>query len=195
MGVKKFKLGHAGTLDPLATGLLVLCCGKATKEITQLTQDQKTYTGEITLGQTTASYDLESEPEGDFPLTHIDTPALQKAAKALTGNLLQTPPIFSAKKVDGKRAYDLARAGKEVALKQNAIEVFTFDLTHIEIPKVSFEIACSKGTYIRSLAHDFGQELDSGAHLSALRRTVSGDYSIDGSKSVDQALEWISKLD
>lgn len=189
IGVKKLKVGHAGTLDPLATGLLVICIGKHTKSIEGFVADVKTYTGTILLGKTTASYDLESPYNQEFPIEHIDTELLEKVRASFLGKQQQVPPIFSAKQVDGKRAYDLARAGVELILKPNAIEIFSFQIDKSRFPEIDFEISCSKGTYIRSIAHDFGQQCQSGATLIALRRTRSGDFSIDVSKSVE---EWIS---
>jgi tRNA pseudouridine55 synthase len=187
--IKNIKVGHAGTLDPLATGLLVICTGKHTKRIEQLMGGMKTYTGTILLGKTTPSYDLESEYNAEYPTEHITAQLLEEARKQFIGSIQQVPPIFSAKQVDGKRAYDLARAGKEVELKANTIEVTSFEIKADRFPEIDFEISCSKGTYIRSIAHDFGKELNSGGTLIALRRTRSGEQSIEDAKSVD---EWIA---
>lgn len=189
LNIKNIKVGHAGTLDPLATGLLVICTGKHTKRIEQLMGGMKTYTGTILLGKTTPSYDLESEYNAEYPTEHITTQLLEEARKQFIGSIQQVPPIFSAKQVDGKRAYDLARAGKEVELKANTIEVTSFEIKADRFPEIDFEISCSKGTYIRSIAHDFGKELNSGGTLIALRRTRSGEQSIEDAKSVD---EWIA---
>lgn len=189
LGVKKLKVGHAGTLDPLATGLLVICIGKHTKNIEGFVADSKTYTGTILLGKTTASYDLESPYNEEFLIDHIDAPLLEQVRASFEGKQQQVPPIFSAKQVDGKRAYDLARAGLEVVLKPNDIEIFSMTIDAHRFPEIDFEISCSKGTYIRSIAHDFGKKCASGATLIALRRTRSGAFSIADSKSVD---DWIT---
>ncbi|MBP5982113.1 MAG: tRNA pseudouridine(55) synthase TruB [Fluviicola sp.] len=189
LGVKKLKVGHAGTLDPLATGLLVICIGKHTKNIEGFIADSKTYTGTFLLGKTTPSFDLETEYNQEFPTTHIDEVLLEQVRMSFLGKQQQVPPIFSAKQIDGKRAYDLARAGKEVVMKSNEIEIHSFTIDAQRFPEIDFEISCSKGTYIRSIAHDFGQKCESGASLIALRRTRSGSFSIADSKSVE---DWIS---
>lgn len=186
--VKKIKVGHAGTLDPLATGVLVICTGKHTKRIEELQAGEKTYTGTILLGKTTPSYDLETEYNQEFPLDHISDELLEEVRSSFLGDQDQVPPIFSAKQVDGKRAYDLARAGKEVVLKANRINISDFKIDISRFPEVDFEISCSKGTYIRSIAHDFGRKLQSGGTLIALRRTRSGEQRIEDAKTVD---EWI----
>jgi tRNA pseudouridine55 synthase len=191
LGVKKIKVGHAGTLDPLATGLLILCVGKHTKLIDSIMGGEKTYTGTILLGKTTPSYDLESEYDANFPTEHITKELLEEVRQQFVGPIDQVPPIFSAKQVDGQRAYDLARAGKEVVLKSNRIEVSAFTINADRFPEIDFEISCSKGTYIRSIAHDFGKALGSGGTLIALRRTKSGDSSIKDSKTVDEWIEFI----
>lgn len=192
LGLKKIKVGHAGTLDPLATGLLVICTGKMTKEINGFMSEDKTYTGTIKLGATTPSFDLETEIDESFDVSHINEEDLQAAANYFLGGYEQYPPIFSAKKVDGKRAYESARAGEEVKLEARAIDITKFIIDSKEFPDVHFEVACSKGTYIRSLAHDFGKKLKSGAHLTKLRRTESGDFSVDKALSVEQ---WIAIID
>ena len=191
--VKNIKVGHAGTLDPLATGLLVVCTGKHTKQIDQLMATAKTYTGTILLGKTTPSYDLETEYNSTFSVDHITPEMLEAARLSFIGELAQTPPIFSAKQIEGKRAYDLARAGKEVKLKANNIEVFSFLLNTESFPEINFEITCSKGTYIRSIAHDFGAALQSGGTLTALRRTKSGDLSVDQAWQVDALIDHINE--
>ena len=191
LGIKKIKVGHAGTLDPLATGLLILCIGKNTKLIDELMVGEKTYTGTILLGKTTPSYDLETEYNEEFPTNHITPELIEEVRKSFIGEQQQVPPIFSAKQVDGKRAYDLARAGKEVVLKSNTITISDFNVNLDRFPEVDFEISCSKGTYIRSIAYDFGNKLNSGACLTALRRTKSGDLSIENAKSVD---DWILEI-
>ncbi|MEN9400936.1 MAG: tRNA pseudouridine(55) synthase TruB [Bacteroidota bacterium] len=191
LGVKNIKVGHAGTLDPLATGLLILCTGKHTKTIDSIMAGEKTYTGTILLGKTTPSYDLETEYDAEFPVEHITTEMMLDVAKQLTGNILQVPPVFSAKQVDGQRAYDLARAGKTVELKANAIEVAKFTIDASRFPEIDFEITCSKGTYIRSMAHDFGRLLHSGGTLIRLRRTKSGTFDVEKAFTVDALLEVI----
>ncbi|MEY5002154.1 MAG: tRNA pseudouridine(55) synthase TruB [Bacteroidota bacterium] len=193
LGVKNVKVGHAGTLDPLATGLLVLCLGKHTKLIEGLTSDVKTYTGTFLLGKTTPSFDLETAYNQAFETAHIDAALLERVRASFMGIQLQTPPIYSAKQVDGKRAYDFARAGKEVVLKQSQIEIMDFEIDAQRFPEIDFKITCSKGTYIRSIASDFGNRLNSGATLIALRRTQSGSFSIENSKSVDQWIELINQ--
>jgi tRNA pseudouridine55 synthase len=189
--VKKIKVGHAGTLDPLATGLLVICIGKHTKLIEGLTNDHKTYTGTFLVGKTTPSFDLETEYNQDFPTEHITMEQMEETVKSFLGTQMQTPPIFSAKQIDGKRAYDYARAGKEVEMKQNEITIHSFSIDSARFPEVDFEISCSKGTYIRSIAADFGKKLGSGATLIALRRTVSGAFNIEQAKTVDEWIELI----
>ncbi len=190
--VKKIKVGHAGTLDPLATGLLVICTGKNTKLIEGFTNATKTYTGTFLLGKTTPSFDLETEYNQTFETFHITPELMEDVRKSFLGEQLQTPPIFSAKLIDGKRAYDLARAGKEVEMKRNLVTIERFEIITERFPEIDFEITCSKGTYIRSIVSDFGQKLNAGATLIALRRTQSGDFSIENSKTVE---EWIKFLD
>ena len=189
LGVKKLKVGHAGTLDPLATGLLVICIGKHTKRIESLMGDLKTYTGTILLGKTTPSYDLETAFDREFPTEHITPEMLEEVRQSFLGTQEQVPPAFSAKQVDGKRAYDLARAGKEIELKTNTIEIHSFTIDSSRFPEVDFEISCSKGTYIRSIASDFGKKLGSGGTLIALRRTASGKNTVKNAQTVD---EWIA---
>ncbi|MGB5437121.1 MAG: tRNA pseudouridine(55) synthase TruB [Maribacter sp.] len=177
--LKKIKIGHAGTLDPLATGLLLICTGKFTKKINDLQGQAKEYTGTITLGATTPSYDLETAVDETFSIAHISDALIQKTTTGFIGNIEQTPPVFSALKKDGKRLYEYAREGKEVAIKKRRVTISEFEITNIDLPNVDFRIVCSKGTYIRSLAHDFGKALHSGSHLSALRRTKIGDYNVN----------------
>lgn len=191
LGVKKIKVGHAGTLDPLATGVLVLCIGSHTKRIEELQSGIKTYTGKILLGKTTPSYDLETEYNAEFPYEHITPELIEEIRISFLGEQQQVPPIFSAKQIDGKRAYDLARAGKEVELKSNGIHIYDLKFDTSDFPEVYFEVSCSKGTYIRSLAHDFGKKLKSGGTLIELRRTKSGDQIIDESKSVEEWIDFI----
>lgn len=191
--VKKIKVGHAGTLDPLATGLLVLCTGKFTKKIEGLTADHKTYTGTILLGKTTPSYDLETEYDTEFPTDHINDALIDEVRHSFLGKQMQTPPLFSAKHVDGKRAYEFAREGKTVELKQNEIEIFDFTVDTNELPKLHFSIKCSKGTYIRSIASDLGKQLNSGGTLIELRRTASGDFDIKEALTIEEAIQLIEK--
>jgi tRNA pseudouridine55 synthase len=176
---KKFKIGHAGTLDPLATGLLIICTGKFTKKITEIQAQTKEYTGTITVGATTPSYDLETEVDANFPINHIDEELIQQTAKKFIGEIDQKPPVFSAIKKDGKRLYEHARAGEEVEIQSRKTTIYEFEITRITLPEIDFRVQCSKGTYIRSLAFDFGVALKSGAHLTALRRTKIGDYSVE----------------
>lgn len=191
IGVKKIKVGHAGTLDPLATGLLILCTGKKTKEIESFMGLEKTYSGTITLGSTRPSYDMESEIDQTFPTSHINEELIRLTAQKMIGEQNQMPPVFSAKKVDGKRAYEYARAGEEVKLKTKLITISKFDITKIDGMNVDFIISCSKGTYIRSIAHDFGKLIKSGGHLSALRREKIGKYDVANAMNVEQWLEEI----
>ena len=177
--LKKIKIGHAGTLDPLATGLLLICTGKFTKTINTLQGQAKEYTGTITLGGTTPSYDLETEVNEIFATEHISQTLLQNTTTQFIGEIEQRPPVFSALKKDGKRLYEYAREGKEVEIKTRLITVHEFELTKINLPDVQFRIVCSKGTYIRSIAHDFGVALQSGGYLSELRRTKIGDYNVN----------------
>lgn len=185
-GLKKLKIGHAGTLDPLASGLLLICTGKFTKTINDLQAQEKEYTGDITLGATTPSYDLETEVDAHFPIDHITEGMIQQAALDFIGAIEQTPPVFSALKKDGKRLYEYAREGKEVEIKKRTVHITQFEITHIAMPIVQFRVVCSKGTYIRSLAHDFGKALRSGAHLSALKRTRIGDHNVNSSVTPEE---------
>jgi len=185
-GIKKIKVGHAGTLDPLATGLVIVCTGKKTKEIDSYQAQEKEYTGSFHLGQTTPSYDLETKPDQDFPTNHITQELIRQTAQSFTGRIEQKPPIFSAVKIDGKKAYEYARQNQEVKIKIREVEIFEFEITKIEMPEVFFRVKCSKGTYIRSLANDFGLALKSGAYLSSLCRTAIGDYKNEDALTVDQ---------
>lgn len=178
---KKFKIGHAGTLDPLATGLLIICTGKFTKRITEIQAQAKEYTGTITVGATTPSYDLETEVDATFPTEHISEALIQETTKQFLGEIDQKPPVFSAIKKDGKRLYEHARSGEEVEIKARKTTIHEFEITRITLPEIDFRIKCSKGTYIRSIAYDFGLALQSGGHLTALRRTKIGDYSVENS--------------
>lgn len=180
---KKFKIGHAGTLDPLATGLLIICTGKFTKKINEIQAQEKEYTGTIMLGSTTPSFDLETEVDATFPIEHITEVFLKETLPQFTGEIMQKPPVFSAIKKDGKRLYEHARAGEEVEIESRKTIIYEFELTRITLPEVDFRVKCSKGTYIRSLAHDFGKALNSGGHLTALRRTKIGNFSVENAIS------------
>ncbi|WP_418638083.1 tRNA pseudouridine(55) synthase TruB [Winogradskyella sp.] len=177
--IKKIKVGHAGTLDPLATGLLVICTGKMTKQINVFQGQEKEYTGTFILGSTTPSFDLETEVDKSFPTEHITDELIHSTTQQFIGQINQFPPVFSAIKKDGKRLYEFARAGEEVEIKSRQVEITEFEITKIDQLELQFRVVCSKGTYIRSLAHDFGKALKSGAHLSSLRRTRIGDFKVD----------------
>ena len=184
--IKKIKVGHAGTLDPLATGLMIICTGKFTKRISEFMGQEKEYTGTITLGATTPSYDLETAINERFSIDHITDDGIYAFAKAYQGYIQQRPPIFSALKKEGKRLYEFARAGEEVDIPTREIHISSFEITRIALPEVDFKVRCSKGTYIRSLAFDFGQGLKNGAHLTSLRRTKIGEYSVADAKTLDE---------
>ncbi|MBF8964572.1 tRNA pseudouridine(55) synthase TruB [Pontibacter sp. FD36] len=183
------KIGHAGTLDPLASGLLILCTGKFTKRIDEIQAQEKEYTGTITLGQTTPSYDLETPVSESKDISHLTPEDIQAAANSFVGTIEQIPPIYSAVMIDGKRAYDLARKGKEAEMKPRTVTIKAFDITNIEGAVISFKVICSKGTYIRSLAHDLGQKLGVGAHLSALVRTRIGEYKLEDALTIEDIQE------
>lgn len=185
-GEKKFKIGHAGTLDPLATGLLIVCVGKYTKRIEEFQGLRKEYIGTFTLGATTPSYDREQPVNATYPLEHINDELLFSTAKSFLGRQKQVPPLFSAIKIDGKRAYSYVKQGLSPEIKEKDIEIFDFELSNINLPKVDFRIACSKGTYIRSIARDFGLELQSGAYLNRLCRTKIGGYLLEDAISLEE---------
>lgn len=187
----KVKIGHAGTLDPLATGLLICCTGKFTKKITDYQRLPKEYTGIIHLGATTPTYDLESEPENFQPFQQFTDEDILTTTRQFTGEIMQVPPIHSAIKKDGKRAYELARKGEDIVLNARPITIIEFEITKIALPEVHFRVACSTGTYIRSLANDFGQALGCGAYLSALRRTKIGEYNVNDAPDVE---EWVKEI-
>lgn len=189
----KAKIGHAGTLDPLATGLLICCTGKFTKRITEFQKLPKEYTGIFHMGATTPTYDLESQPEDAKPFEHLTEADLINATKQFTGDILQLPPIHSAIKKDGKRAYEYARAGLEIKLEPRPIQITAFEITKIALPEVHFRVACSTGTYIRSLAHDYGQALGCGAYLQELRRTLIGDFNVDNAASPAELIHYWSE--
>ncbi len=181
---KKFKIGHAGTLDPLATGLLIVCTGKFTKRITEIQSQVKEYSGTFHIGATTPSYDLETEINQNFPISHIDEVLIQEAVKQFLGEIDQKPPIYSAIKKDGIRLYEHARAGESIEIAFRKTTIYEFEITRIALPEIDFRVVCSKGTYIRSLAFDFGKALNSGAHLTALRRTKIGEYDVKNALDV-----------
>ncbi|MDG3582440.1 tRNA pseudouridine(55) synthase TruB [Galbibacter pacificus] len=183
--LKKIKVGHAGTLDPLATGLLIICTGKFTKKIPELQGQIKEYTGTITLGATRPSYDMETDIDNTFPTAHLSKEQIKKATQDFIGEIDQLPPVFSALKKDGKRLYEFAREGKEVEIEPRKVTISAFEITRIDMPDIHFKVTCSKGTYIRSLAHDFGKHLNSGAYLSALRRTKIGNFNVNNAISPD----------
>lgn len=189
IGYRKIKVGHAGTLDPLATGVLLVCIGRATKMVDALQSEEKEYIADVMLGATTPSFDLEHEIDRTYPWEHITREAVEQALERLTGERLQTPPVYSAKKIEGTRAYELARAGEEVAVRQALIHIYEMELLECELPRLRIRVRCSKGTYIRSLAQEIGQALDSGAHLTALRRTRSGGFTIENAWNLDDFME------
>ena len=175
---KKFKIGHAGTLDPLASGLLIICTGKFTKKITEIQAQPKEYTGTFFIGATTPSYDLETEIDQTYSITHIDEALIHQTVQQFLGEIDQKPPVFSAIKKDGVRLYEHARAGIEVEIASRKTTIYEFEITRIALPEIDFRVVCSKGTYIRSLAYDFGKTMESGSHLTVLRRTKIGDYNV-----------------
>lgn len=189
-GIKKIKVGHAGTLDPLASGLLIICTGKFTKKIDEFQAQEKEYTGTFTLGATTPSYDLETEPDQFFDISNISEAQIIEASKKFIGTVQQQPPIFSALKKEGKKLYEFARKGQEVDIPFRDITISEFEITRIDLPEIDFRVVCSKGTYIRSLAHDFGKALENGAHLSALRRTRIGNFSVENAIAIEDFQAW-----
>jgi tRNA pseudouridine55 synthase len=189
--IRKIKVGHAGTLDPLATGLLIICTGKFTKKINQYQAETKEYTGTFTLGATTPSYDLETGIDQLFPTEHITDDLIISTAKEFLGETEQFPPMFSAIQKDGVRLYDLARKGESVEIKSRKTHIYEFEISRIELPEIDFRVICSKGTYIRSLAYDFGNNMNSGAYLSTLRRTKSGDFDVKEGISPNDFVESI----
>lgn len=189
MGYRKIKVGHAGTLDPLATGILLVCIGKATKQVDALQAERKEYVAELMLGATTPSYDMEHPVDKTYPIDHITREKVEEALLSLTGERLQAPPIFSAKKVEGLRAYELARAGEQVELRKALINIYSITLEEYDMPKVRIRVECSKGTYIRSLAQEIGEALDSGAYLTMLRRTRNGQFEEKDAISLENFLK------
>ena len=188
-GYPKIKIGHAGTLDPLATGILLVCIGRATKQVEALQAEQKEYVAELQLGATTPSGDMEHEVDQTYPTEHITREKVEEALKALCGEREQLPPLYSAKKVQGVRAYEFARAGEEVELKKALINIYSMELLEYDLPRIKIRVECSKGTYIRSLAFEIGEKLESGAYLSSLRRTRSGGYTVEKSHTLDDFME------
>lgn len=193
LGIKKIKVGHSGTLDPMATGLLLLCTGKFTKKLNQLQGLPKTYTGTIQLGATTPSFDAESEVQQTYPTEHITTELIEEARQQFLGDIEQVPPMFSAIKVDGQPLYKKARRGEKVDIEPREVHISEFAITRVELPELDFRVSCSKGTYIRSLANDFGKAVRSGAYLKALRRTRIGDYRLEDAWDLERLVEQIEE--
>ncbi len=191
-GYKKIKVGHAGTLDPLATGVLLICIGKATKRVNELQAQTKEYIAQVELGATTPSYDMEHPIDAHYPTEHITREMIEQVLESLCGERLQTPPIYSAKKVEGVRAYELARAGEAVEVRKALINIYSIEILSFEMPRLIVKVSCSKGTYIRSLASEIGEALQSGAYLSGLRRTASGDHRAEDCWKLE---DFIEKLD
>lgn len=195
LGYHRIKVGHAGTLDPLATGILLVCIGRATKLVDALQAEEKEYVADVMLGATTPSYDLEHAIDKTYPWEHITREKVLEALQSLTGERMQTPPLFSAKKVEGTRAYELARAGETVELRQARITIYEMELLKCELPRIRIRVRCSKGTYIRSLAREIGEALDSGAHLTSLCRTRSGGFTLARSLQLDDFLQKLQNLE
>lgn len=193
LGVKKIKVGHAGTLDPLATGVMIICTGKATKRIEEFQYHTKEYIATLQLGATTPSFDLEKEIDATYPTEHITRELVEQTLQRFIGSIEQVPPVFSACKVDGKRAYDLARKGEEVELKPKTLVIDEIELLECTLPQIKIRVVCSKGTYIRALARDIGEALHSGAHLTALVRTRVGEVRLEHCLSVDGFVEWLDQ--
>jgi len=191
--VKKLKVGHAGTLDPLATGVMIICTGKATKRIEEFQHHTKEYVASIKLGATTPSYDLEKEIDATYPTEHITRELVEEILKKFIGSIEQVPPAFSACKIDGERAYELARAGKEVELKPKTLVIDEIELLECNLPDIKIRVVCSKGTYIRALARDIGEALNSGAHLTGLIRTRVGDVKLEDCMDIENFIEWLDK--
>ncbi|MBO5672440.1 MAG: tRNA pseudouridine(55) synthase TruB [Alistipes sp.] len=188
-GYPKIKIGHAGTLDPLATGILIVCIGRATKQVEALQAERKEYIAELQLGATTPSGDMEHEVDQHYPTEHITREAVEEALRSLTGEREQLPPLYSAKKISGVRAYEFARAGEEVELKKALINIYAMELVEYDLPRIKIRVECSKGTYIRSLAFEIGAALNSGAYLSSLRRTRSGSFVVSEAHTLDNFME------
>ncbi len=193
-GYRKLKVGHAGTLDPLATGVLLICLGKATKRVEELQAERKEYVTDIMLGATTPSFDLEHEIDQTYPYEHITREMLDTALAELTGERLQTPPVYSAKKIDGMRAYEYAREGEQVEMRRALINIYAMEVLEFELPRVRLRVECSKGTYIRSIAMELGEKLASGAHLTSLRRTRSGEYKAEDGLSMEKIENLLTEM-
>ena len=194
-GYPKIKIGHAGTLDPLATGILLVCIGKATKQVESLQSEQKEYVAELMLGATTPSGDMEHEVDATYPTEHITREAVEEALRSLTGERDQLPPLYSAKKIQGVRAYEFARAGEEVELKRARITIYDMELVECSLPRIKIRVSCSKGTYIRSLAFEIGEALQSGAYLTSLRRTRSGNFTVENAHTLDVFMEKLQECE
>ena len=194
-GYPKIKIGHAGTLDPLATGILLVCIGKATKQVESLQSEQKEYVAELMLGATTPSGDMEHEVDATYPTEHITREAVEEALRSLTGERDQLPPLYSAKKIQGVRAYEFARAGEEVELKRARITIYDMELVECSLPCITIRVSCSKGTYIRSLAFEIGEALHSGAYLTSLRRTRSGNFTVENAHTLDVFMEKLQECE
>ncbi|MDL2320358.1 tRNA pseudouridine(55) synthase TruB [Alistipes sp. OttesenSCG-928-B03] len=193
-GYRKLKVGHAGTLDPLATGVLLVCLGRATKRVEELQAERKEYVAEVMLGATTPSFDLEHPIDQTFPYEHITREMLDRALTELSGERLQTPPVYSAKKIDGQRAYEYAREGTEVEMRRALINIYEMEVLEFDLPRVTLRVECSKGTYIRSIAMELGEALGSGAHLTGLRRTRSGEYRAENGARMEKVEEILSEM-
>ena len=194
-GYPKIKIGHAGTLDPLATGILLVCIGRATKQVEALQAEEKEYVAELMLGATTPSGDMEHEVDNTYPTEHITREMVEEALKSLTGEREQLPPLYSAKKVQGVRAYEFARAGEEIELKKALINIYEMELLEYDLPRIKIRVRCSKGTYIRSLAFEIGEAVNSGAYLTSLRRTRSGGFTVEKSHTLDDFMEKLQECE
>ena len=192
MGYRKIKVGHAGTLDPLATGILLVCIGRATKRVDELQAERKEYVAELMLGATTPSFDMEHPVDKTYPIEHITRELVEQALRSLEGERLQSPPLYSAKKVEGVRAYEIARLGEQVELKKALINIYSITLEEYDLPRIRIRVECSKGTYIRSLAGEIGEALNSGAYLTSLRRTASGDFRVENAFQLEDFLKNLS---
>ena len=195
MGYRKIKVGHAGTLDPLATGILLVCIGRATKRVDELQAERKEYVADLMLGATTPSFDMEHPVDKTYPYEHITRPMVEQALKSLEGERLQAPPLYSAKKVEGVRAYEFARMGEEVELNKALINIYSLTLEEYDLPRIRIRVECSKGTYIRSLAGEIGEALNSGAYLTSLRRTASGDFRVENALQLEELLKKLGECE
>ena len=195
MGYRKIKVGHAGTLDPLATGILLVCIGRATKRVDELQAERKEYVADLMLGATTPSFDMEHPVDQTYPTEHITRELVEQALKSLEGERLQSPPLYSAKKVEGVRAYEFARQGEEIELKKALINIYSLTLEEYDLPRIRIRVECSKGTYIRSLAQEIGEAVDSGAYLTSLRRTASGDFRVENAMQLEDFLKKLSECE